>query len=238
MKKLLISASLVIASLAASAQDYKPVASDVTAELGLTGGLFNSDLNLNPLNQLRFRYFLADQMALRVGFNYSNNSNKQLVYEATPGSGEGSRVYKSSDFVFNVGVEKHLVGTDRLSTYVGADLLFVTSGASEKRENYTGGGAYGAGFNSTYKGYNTNGDNGSFGYGFRLIAGADYYFVEKVYLGGEFGWGFVASKNAKRSLETTPGTGGTTTTTETGSSGGSFNLSPQVTAGVRLGFRF
>lgn len=238
MKKLLISAALVVSALAASAQDYKPLKGNVTAEFGVTGGISFTDLNLNNnAGQLRFRYFLADQLAARVGVNISSFSEKNVYFGGTNGDQEGTETIKSSTVTFNLGVEKHFSGSDRLSTYAGADLLIIKAGASESWENYDGGG-YFDGFNATLKGYNNNGDAGGFGYGLRVVGGADYYFVEKVYIGAEFGWGFTSFKNAKTSTEVTPGTGAPTTTTEVASDGGNFELSPSVVTGVRLGFRF
>ncbi|HEX8546718.1 MAG TPA: hypothetical protein VF691_07120, partial [Cytophagaceae bacterium] len=93
MKKFIFAASLLATTFfSAKAQDasttttttstdgYKPVAGDVTAEFALSGGTgFIPDLNLSdqPANNsaggvapaLRFRYFLADDLALRVGLN-------------------------------------------------------------------------------------------------------------------------------------------------------------------------
>ncbi|MCU0416505.1 MAG: hypothetical protein MUE33_04890 [Cytophagaceae bacterium] len=239
MKKLVVAASMLAASFGAFAQDYKPVAGNVTAELGLVGAIGNTSLTLPNSGfagtpNLRFRYFLQDKMAVRLGFNYSKFTETNKFYGASS-SDEGTQKINSSVFGLNLGIEKHLAGTNRLSTYAGADLLLRFAGASEKWEKYDG-----TGFNNDYertlKGANSNGDNGSFGFGLRAVAGAEYYFVEKVYLGGEFGWGFTAIKNGKTSDEVT--TAGTTTTTETESNGGTFNLNPALSAGIRLGFRF
>jgi|SRR6478609_5738435 len=239
MKKLLISASLVLATLAASAQDYKPLKGAATAEFGVTGGISNTALTLNNGGgQLRFRYFLADQLAARVGFNITSSSTKSMVYEAGNTGNEGSRVSKTSGITFNLGVEKHFTGSDRLSTYLGADLLIVKNGASGKDENYNGG-VYSKDYNVTYKGRNPAGTaTSSFGWGLRLVGGADYYFIENVYLGGEFGWGFTSTKNGKTSVATTPGTGAPTTTVENKSTGSAFTLTPQIITGIRLGFKF
>lgn len=262
MKKIIIAASMLFAAMAANAQEpmtttttttsvvpgarmYKPVAGDVLAELGfLVGGIGANPTSLSPspfssptnvIPQLKFRYFLQDQLALRVGFNFTQQGNTTKYYEVTPGSGVGSVKTANSVFALNLGAEKHFTGTGRLSTYVGGDISFQKIGVSEKWENSDGTG-FVNGASRTYKGTNAAGDNGSTGFGLRAVAGADYYFVDKVYLGAEFGWGFIASKNGKAKIEDTAG--GVTTTTETKTSGGAFNLAPSLTAGLRLGFRF
>lgn len=236
MKKLIVAASMLAACFGAYAQDYKPVAGDVTAELGLFSGDFVNLPNSGfGTPQLKFRYFLQDQMALRVGLNITKTTDTERIYEGAPGTGEGFARTSNSLVGLNLGVEKHFAGTERLSTYAGADLMVQFTGASEKWENTADGTNFADGENTTIKGTNADG-NSSFGIGARIIAGADYYFVEKVYLGGEFGWGFTAVKNGKVKSEVT--SGGTTVSNETKSTGGSFELAPNLTAGVRIGFRF
>lgn len=259
MKKIITIASLLAVSLAANAQEvivatpvpvtraYKPVAGDVLAEIGflaggigtnptsLSGSPFSTDVVFVP--QLKFRYFLQDQIALRVGFNYTQNSNTDRFYGADPGSEKGFARDASSLFGLNAGIEKHFSGTGRLSTYVGADIAFQKVSASTKWENTADGSTFSDGDTRKTRGYNDAGVNGSTGFGLRAVAGADYYFVEKVYLGAEFGWGFIASKESKTKTEETVG-GVTTDPVETESTGGSFNLAPSLTAGLRLGFIF
>jgi opacity protein-like surface antigen len=255
MKKIIIAVSMLAATFVANAQEptlqptrlYKPVAGNVLAEIGfLVGGVaanptslqsspFSSGTTIIP--QLKFRYFLQDQIALRVGFNFTQNSNTTKIYEAG-GSGTGFARDGYSLFGLNAGLEKHFTGTGRLSTYVGADVLFQKVSAASKWDNTADGTTFSDGDTRKTRGFNTATPavNSSFGFGLRAVAGADYYFVEKVYLGAEFGWGFIASKDGKTKDEKT--VGGVTTTVETKSTGGSFNLAPMITGGLRLGFIF
>jgi len=250
MKKIIIAASMLAATFAANAQDpslaptrlYKPVAGNVTAEIGfITGGIAANPTELQNNSfgtpQLKFRYFLQDQIALRVGFAFNQSATTERFYEAKPGSGTGFAKNAYSQFGLTAGLEKHFTGTGRLSTYAGADVCFQKNSASTKWENSDGNGFVDGQTRKT-KGFNSNaGENGSFGFGLRAIAGADYYFVEKVYLGAEFGWGFIASKDSKTKLEETIG-GVTADPVEIESTGGSFELAPNLTAGLRLGFIF
>jgi len=251
MKKIIIAASMLAATFAANAQDpslaptrlYKPVAGNVLAEIGFLAvgvaddptSLSESPYALTP--QLKFRYFLQDQIALRVGFNFSQRASVNRIYEANPGSGEGFAKDASSTFMLNAGLEKHFTGTGRLSTYAGADLSFRKVSASTKWENTADGINFSNGDTRQTRGFNDGGVNGSFGFGLRAVAGADYYFVEKVYLGAEFGWGFIASRDSKTKEEETVG-GVTSDPVENDSPGGSFELAPSLTAGLRLGFIF
>ena len=250
MKKIIIAASMLAATFVANAQEptlqptrlYKPVAGNVLAEIGfLANGVganvtsYSNSAFVTP--QLKFRYFLQDQIALRVGFNFTQQSNTTKIYEAG-GSGTGFARDASSLFGLNAGLEKHFTGTGRLSTYVGADVSFQRVSAASKWENTADGTTFSDGDTRKTRGFNnaTPAVNGSFGFGLRAVAGADYYFVEKVYLGAEFGWGFIASRDVKTKDEQT--VGGVTNTTETDSPGGSFNLGLNLSAGLRLGFIF
>lgn len=232
MKKILLSASLLAMSLLAQAQDdYKPVQGDVTAEFTY-GGLFNpSQLGLNG-GGLRFRYFLADQLAARVGFNASSNSvtNNFLYTENNMQVIGGTEKITTSAFDLNLGVEKHFTGTERLSTYAGADLRVNLGGYKEVGENTDG--------NNYDKGTFYSSRTGSTGIGLRLVAGADYYFVKKVYLGGEFGWGFLANSTGKTKTSVETGGSSVEIVTPASNNAKSFEVSPSVVGSVRLGFRF
>lgn len=240
MKKIFIAASMVLASFCANAQDesFKPTAGDVTAEFSVNGLINNIQLGLNNGN-LRFRYFLADQLAARVGLNITRESEKELVQS---GSNIGEIKSSFGQIALNLGVEKHFSGTERLSTYAGADLLLSFTSVKEEGTDVTVAGGYQQGDSYELKGAIVNSDltlpanfNAGTGIGLRVVAGADYYFVKKVYIGGELGWGFLAT-NIK-DVEATVSTAGvsTSTTTEVGSA---FSLAPQVVGNIRVGFRF
>lgn len=234
MKKILLVFGLAIAGLAANAQsEFKPTKGDVTTEFGLSGGILNSNFNLNETGGtlLRFRYFTQEKMAVRLGFNLSSDSETANAYGANNATGDVKR--SQTNLMINLGVEKHFTGTERLSPYVGGDVLF----------------AYGT-QNRSYNNSNNNINNptyvanvagevsgpGSLGIGLRGVAGADYYFAKKVYLGVEGGFGFLYQNQGKTTTKTT--VGGNTTTTTTESAGNSFTIKPSVITGVRIGFVF
>ena len=106
------------------------------------------------------------------------------------------------------GVEKHFAGTDRLSPYVGGDLL--------------------VGFNSSkveQGSYEEKGPNG-FRLGVRGVFGADYYFAKNLYLGVEAGLGIFYHNTGKTEINGT--------TVNDGSN--RFEITPSVVGGVRVGF--
>ncbi len=241
MKKLALSA-ILLSSLVAHSQTKisKPTEGAVTAEVGLTGGLNNANFNLNNnAGLLRFRYFAKDDLAVRVGFSARSNNETNNFYGGAGGTQLGTQEVKFNGFAVNLGVEKHFAGSDRLSTYVGADLIFQTTTAKEEWNNFNGS-SYTAGFSRDVKGFNTNGDVSALSYGLRAVAGADYYIAKKLYLGAEFGLGFLSSKNRDTEDRITSTSGGVTTTTVNNqqSSGKSNSIAPAVITGVRIGFQF
>ncbi len=234
----------------AEIKNYKPITGTITAEFGLTGGLMNTDLALNNnAGLLRFRYFLSNNLAARIGFSVTNKSNTKNFYAPTglPISGlQGSLVTKNSGITINLGVEKHFKGSDRLSTYVGGDLLVFSSNASEKRENTnTAGTSFQQGFSGNLKGSNASG-NASSGFGFRLVTGAEYYIVKNVYLGAELGFGFQSLKSKEITGQNTTSvvnasfviTSTTTTPIDIKSPGKNSSIAPSVVTGIRIGFQF
>lgn len=251
MKKLVLAASMLAASFGVFAQDYKPVAGNVTTELGLS--LFGTGFQDQPFSSfqgnfgnnglMRFRYFLQDQLAVRVGFNYSmfTETNKQT--STASGAIDFKETFKSSLFGLNLGLEKHLTGTDRLSTYVGGDIMLNFLGASAKGEKINLAGAQADNNSYEIKGWNNGGRNGGndinagFGLGLRAVVGADYYFAEKAYVGMELGYGFVSYSYKGYTQNST--TGGTAAPeVKVGKNGGEFQLTPAAQASLRIGFRF
>lgn len=238
MKKAFLVFGLVATTFAAKAQvndefkSFKPAKGDVTTELGLAGGLNNANFTLNEGSSglLRFRYFVKQDIALRLGFNVSASSDKTKFY----GTGvdlnkEGEMTERTTGMLLNLGIEKHFGGTPRLSPYIAGDLLLGVMGQSVKMEN-TDGLTYVGQFSAKRTG------PGTFSFGVRGVVGADYYIAKHVYIGAEAGLGLLNSVEGKTKTTTT--IGNTTTTVETKSGGSTFELNPSVITGIRIGFVF
>lgn len=229
MKKILFVGALALAG-AVNAQEIKPTAGDVTAEVGVTGGIINTDFELSNAAGKGFfkaRYFSTDKLAYRISFGLNTNSDKKdkMGTDMT-----GKTVNSSSDFLVGFGLEKHFTGTDRLSPYVGGELLLgFDSKKNTDETNYT---------NGNYDKTVIKGANG-FGFGARGVFGADYYFAKKVFLGVEAGLQLMYTSTGKTVTTSETKTGAVVTTTNTEVPGGNkFNISSQLTAGLRLGFVF
>jgi hypothetical protein len=233
MKKVLLSAIALLSLTFVNAQEetisvYKPVKGTIATEVGLTGGLNNANFNLNT-GTLKFRYFLKDDMALRLGLGI--NSNKTENIDNSNVNNVETLINKSSNTLINLGVEKHFAGSERLSTYAGGDLLLGFSGASaEYTENNYSYNVEGANlFNNLTI---NNSQRASTDFGFRLFTGADYYIAKKVFIGVEAGINFLTSK--EKDIEITE----TSVPNVTVAGGKSAGLSTSIVGGVRIGYQF
>jgi hypothetical protein len=244
MKKLFTLAAFSLFLFSAQAQvadefneGYKPVKGTITTEVGLQGGLNNANYNLNTGNNvsndstyvakapiLRFRYFLKDDLGLRLGFSARNGKKES---SEVAGAGLVSRTLKNSGFDINLGVEKHFKGSNRLSTYAGGDFLLGSIGASDET-NFANG-------NSTII-EGKNGDINAGNYiGLRLFTGADYYIAKKLYLGVELGLVITSSKTKEQITKAKVGNVVTETKTNEGKTS---SISPEIVGGIRLGYQF
>lgn len=224
MKKVLLTAVAVFAFGFANAQegttttsDYKPAKGTVTTEVSLTGGLNAADFNLNT-GGVKFRYFLKEDLGLRLGLGINNNKTED-VSGVTPNM--NTLTTKNSDLSLKLGAEKHFAGSERLSTYAGADLVigFGKNTSDDVEEN----GDY----------IITEQKNA--GFGVNVFTGADYYITKKVFLGVEAGLNFGTSKDKDATTSTKVGN---VVTTVTNPGRKDSNLDTTVFGGVRIGFQF
>ena len=233
MKRALLILSIAVLGVTAKAQDFKPAAGDVTTEFGLTGGINKTNFNLNEGTNglLRFRYFQKENLAYRLGFNVGSQNTTMNAYGAD--NQEGTAKSRATQFLVNLGVEKHFAGTERLSPYVGGDILF---GAGTKKVSFEN--ATGPADKPVFTD-KTSSENKGPGYtsiGLRGVIGADYYIAKRLFLGVEAGFGFNYESAGKQTNTTT--VNGNTTTVKVKSAGNNFEINPTVITGVRVGFAF
>lgn len=224
MKKTLMIGAIALFG-AVSAQEYKPTAGDVTVDLGLSGGLGNTSVNLANQSfgigpMFKARYFKTDNLAYRMTMIVGNNSDTDNPNDNT--------VVKNNDFGIGLGfgLEKHYTGTERLSPYIGGDVL--VGYASENTKTTV---TPPAGTTGTVVVTETTGPN-AFRLGVRGVFGADYYFAKRVFLGVEAGLAVMYSSEGETTFSQT----GSPDVTVKGSN--NFRIEPAVVTGIRLGFAF
>jgi hypothetical protein len=184
MKKIFLSVAVLLAAATASiAQDgMKAVSGSKTIEVQASSP-FASGTPFR-IDNIRARYFLSDNMAVRIQFGiFANNSSRIDTFN------NGSTL-EDKERLLNInikpGIEKHFEGTDRISPYVGAEIDFAIQSVSQIDERATATNSVGT---VTTKGQNGRGEDGYTRIGLNLVAGADFYIFKNLYLGTEIGWG-------------------------------------------------
>ncbi len=227
MKKLMLIA--VFASVATIAFAQKPTAGSITTEIGLTSVIGTPTNAANPAGLaqgvLRGRYFMNEGMAVRASFGLGMGSTTTTL---TGGAADQETVTKTTGFALGLGIEKHLSGTSKLSPYIGGELGFGIGSGSIEITNLGG----------------VNGDKstttggGTTNLRLNALIGADYWIVERVYIGAELGVGlFGSTSTAEAETETVIG-GATAKVTTPGSKGSSFGINPNALGLVRIGLLF
>ncbi|RMF48509.1 MAG: hypothetical protein D6750_07645 [Bacteroidetes bacterium] len=210
----------------------KPTGGTVTGEVALNGAI--NSINIGLVQGARVRYFLGDNLAVRVGLGLDARSHTNKAYKNSDGTGGvGQEKETYSNFQLLPGVEYHFEGGEKLSTFAGGYLLVGFESAKTVRTNYSVGG-YSPNFSETVEGQSSLGRKGTT-FGLGLYSGFDWYFVEKLYLGVE--WGLLFSATSQGDVVTTTSTGGSTTVTKTaGGKGSQFGV--QALGALRLGYQF
>jgi opacity protein-like surface antigen len=179
-----------------------------------TGGEKNLEVQFAPLggspvsiSGIRLRMFNSEASAIRLSVFVGGSSDATVTAQPGVSGAEDEdrpELYdteKSFSFSLRPGYEKHFEGTDRLSPYVGGELIFSTTTTKSISEswNETNNGAANP---DTYDGalWETTTTDGSTTFGLNVVAGTDFYFADNIYLGAELGFGF--SKTNDKDTET------------------------------------
>lgn len=235
MKKFIaIAAVALLIGETASAQKATGGALTVEGQLSLWG----PTQVVAPL--IRARYFLTDDLAARVQLGFFTNSNTNNFAANPDGTGgTGSRVRTNNFFDLRLGIEKHLGSHEKFSPYLGAEFMFGSGSAKETWTNSNDGNSYTLNDSRTMTG---NWQGGGLTYnpgttiGFNLILGADYYVFEQLFIGAEFGYGFMSNNRPDVVIEQSVG-GNTNKTTQLGGSTSGLGMY-NMNGGMRIGIRF
>lgn len=200
------------------------------------------EVSMNALNNtfsapaIRFRYFIGDNISLRLGVTYNGMTEKENFYGsvATPanyGDSIGTWTTKTNAYFATIGAAYHFSQLEKLSPYAGIDFAIGGGSAREMGAN-TNGGAWVNDFSYSSK-------SPMMMFGGRIVAGFDWYFSQNVFLGAELGWGVMATSWKDETVSvTTAGTTTEVTTPVMGSPYSSLQMGNTFIAGIRLGWRF
>lgn len=225
MKKLFLSLVAVMAlTVAVQAQD------DIKA------GSVSLEVQFLPANNvpiqldyLRARYFLSENMAVRVGFLLNRYAESdENTNTATPPVTE-IESYSHLTFGFFPGIEMHFPVGERLSPYVGAEIGFMSKSSSSEIQNVNNV----SGVNISSSGIWVDGTNQAYSsFGLNLVTGMDFYIYQGLYMGVELGLGFESFGFKDFSITS----GATTVTTTSNAKQSSLGLN--TVNAIRLGWKF
>ena len=224
----------------------KAVYHEFSTELNVN--LFQGQLTFNnALNQIKVRYMLSDDYALRLGVTAESEhvvNNQDLVYGTNPimDNEKGS----STAIGLNFGIEKHFKGTKRLSPYIGAELALgyrwtsyeidqqdLTTNISGSWEQITlvqqSNGYYSEDVSYPNRGY--------FSFGLNLVTGFDYYFAKHMFIGYEFEFGFTQQNYTDINV-TYSGSDSQNQSPSPTVSTKNFSFGPSIINGIRIGYIF
>lgn len=178
---------------------YKQAEGNISFEVNFDpGNIFgsNSGDQFNLFDGgIKFRVFNSEQSAFRAGLDISFlNVTDILQQEDIPNGDEELRgTISSFSIMLKPGYEKHFGDNARLSPYIGIQGLlgYSSSAAIEERQNATTVYLVMWRNDPSMVGY------GSIDIGVGVFAGVDYYFVKKLYLGIEIGYGAQYSNRLK-----------------------------------------
>lgn len=251
MKKMLLTIAIAMVSLYASAQesensDFKPTKGSFATELNFNPFKGNLSFN-NVLNQVKGRYFLSPQLALRLGFNINTLDSTQNY--GTPYGSQASFTNDkrtSNSFGLNFGIEKHFKGTKRLSPYIGVDAFWGTKSTKQESSNNASTTTiknawityqYIQSPNPPY--YYTTvtsvTENAYSRFGVTAVAGFDFYMAKNFFLGYEFNLGY--SKTSYKTPEVTV-TGQNTPVPSFYSNNSTSKFGTSLVNGIRIGYLF
>ena len=191
MKKTIIIISIVVfATHFAIAGVLGSATSTTAGNLKMNSGSLSTELNFTPfgttpltMDGLKVRYFLSDQLAVRLGLDINMFSANSKPLTAQGVSDKDKKSYFV--FGFSPGVEMHLADFEKLDPYIGAEVGFSMKSSKEEytdntaNKTYKSTGAWGDGSNQAY---------GSFHVG--VLAGVNKMLTKHMYFGAEMGFGF------------------------------------------------
>ena len=227
MKAYKIYSLIAICLFIAEANAQKAVQKDLTIEATLNLQVGGAPINFQ-ISEIRMRYFLKNNIAVRTKFAFNFLNNTDYDYNViTPNIPPFTLKSESSNFNVALGLEKHFTGTDKLSPYFGGEVGFGLNSNSLNGINTENGQYYSEG--GTFTSQTVGGNNFYAG----LVFGADYYFIQSIYIGAELGYGFAINNYGKRE---TWNSSSTSIVKNSLGSGMGFGL--QANPGIRIGIKF
>lgn len=181
------------------------------------------------ISGLRARYFLGEKHAVRASVFMGGKTTKTTT-EATAANSKTTDKAGTFDFSFRPGYEYHLKGTKRLSPYFGSEILIgLNNNKNVDETNW---------FSNSQEIQSKIDKKSSGVFGLNLIAGTDYYFAEKFYVGFEIGFGGSLKGKGKTKVKYRNPENTSLVTTKTKGKTSEISWGPTYQGTIRLGWCF
>ncbi len=185
-----------------------------------TGGEKNLEVQFTPLggspigiNGIRFRMFNSESSAIRIGLSVGGTNTKTVWSQQFKVDGSDAdaladvtipELYdtqKSFNFSIRPGYEKHFAGTDRLSPYMGGEIIFAMGKDTHEKEFHNANNILDVGKAENWQTWTMTTTQGTTTIGVNLLGGVDFYFADNIYMGAEVGFGFQNKKFKDKETE-------------------------------------
>jgi len=201
MKKLLLTilAISVAVNVALAGDNAKPITKAGNAALMFNlGGLANLSVG-NYEGGLGFKYYIANDFAVRLGLGFSMTSSTDKNPTTTPLPATVLSESKLSSTTFTVapGIQYNIAKSNAVVAYVGGQVSIATT--SQERDGNSVG--FGVGFTNGAK-YKESGTI----FGVAAFVGAEWFPWDNISFAGEYRIGFVSGSGKIESTVPAPGT--------------------------------
>ena len=144
------------------------------------------------------KYFLEDDLAVRVKLSLSGRSNTEKTYLPAFAGGDSiwDRTEKTSSMSVDLsfGLEKR-IGKNRLQGFYGAELRIMSGGSTKTKYSYN----TPLSATNTFHLLSSKTPGTLLGIGANVFAGAEYFIAPGVSLSGEVGWGLLYRSYSRQS---------------------------------------
>jgi len=164
-----------------------------------TGGEKNLEVQFAPFSStpmsisgVRFRMFTSETSAFRLNVSLGGGKVTTATDQKDSVVANSPTLYNYQshmDFTIRPGYEMHFAGTDRLSPYVGAEVVFGLHSQKQEQEFYSSPTTTNTSSASDNTTWTATVKNGQTVFGANAVAGVDYYFADNIYLGAEILFG-------------------------------------------------
>ncbi len=181
---------------------FKPLKGNMTTQVGFAFSALNDNVTSLGLNG---RYFFKDKLAFRSTLTVFNDKSIENFFENPDGSGNKGKYTEITNInILQLGIEKHFMGTKKLSPCFSFDI-----GLGAGKNKINGENSDGNSFNSDYKIKSTAKVS--------LISlytglGFDYWITDGLYIGAEYTF-FQLSRTVEKEYEEEETIGSVTTKT-------------------------